>query len=112
MCPEIVFPSRFLKMNVNCKHGDKMKFLDVGTLDTESERYTFNVAVLRDDVQIDTKEFTLNKTNFKAVSELYGTNSDNWVGKEMEIGLIKARNPQTGAPVDSIMLMKPAAPVV
>lgn len=110
--PEIIFPSRFLKMNVNTKHGDKIKFLDAGKLDDETERYTFNVAIIRDGVQIDTKEFNLNKTNYNAVLPLYGNNSDAWVGKEMEVNLIKTRNPQTGGMVDSVLLTAPTPPVV
>lgn len=105
--PEIIFPSEYLKMGVNTKHGDHIKFKDTGTLDPETERYTFVVEIHRNGEYLEDKKFTLNKTNFKAVSELYGTNSDSWVGKEMEVNLIKSRNPQSGAPVDSVLLVKP-----
>ncbi len=107
--PEILFPSEFLKINVNTKHGDKIKFKDAGKLDPENERYTFMVEIYRNGEHLEDKKFTLNKTNFTAISDLYGTNSDAWIGKEMEVNLIKSRNPQTGAPVDSILLTKPSA---
>ena len=47
------------------------------------------------------------KTNFRAISATYGTNSDKWVGKMMEVHLLKKQNPKTGLLVDSIALSLP-----
>lgn len=63
--------------------------------------------VIHNGTPTEVKKFTLNKSNFEAVSKLYGTNSDNWVGKEMEVAKVKVRNPQTGTMVDSIALVAP-----
>lgn len=102
--PEIIYPSEWLKINENVKDGDTIQFLDAGTQDKD-ERWIFNVAVFRKGDLIEPeKKFGLNKTNFKAVSAVYGTNSDNWVNKEMLVSSVKVRNPQLGSLVDSIAL--------
>ncbi len=105
--PEIKFPSDFLKMNINCKHGDIIKFKDAGTQNDKGQ-WTFVVEIYHNAAYQEDKKFSLNKGNFNNVSALYGTNSDAWVGKEMEVNLIKSRNPQTGLMVDSVLLMEPA----
>lgn len=105
--PEIKFPSEWLKINENVQAGDIIRFKDAGALDPENETYTFNVEVIHAGQVTETKKFTLNKTNFKAISALYGTNSDAWLGKEMTVNAIKVRNPQTGLLVDSIALSAP-----
>lgn len=106
--PEIIYPSEWLKINENVKDGDVIQFLDAGTQDKD-ERWIFNVAVFRKGELIEVeKKFGLNKTNFKAVSAVYGTNSDNWVQKEMQVSSVKMRNPQLGSLVDSIALSAPA----
>lgn len=112
--PEVIFPSPWLKINENVKSGDTIRFIDSGKWESEpgrDDRYVITVAVFRgkDLIEAD-KKFNLNKTNFKAVSALYGTNSDNWLNKDMTVAAIKARNPQTGQAVDSILLEAPAAP--
>jgi len=58
-------------------------------------------------VVTENKKFDLNKTNFKAISAAYGSNSDAWVGKEMKVNKVKVRNPSTGTLVDSIALSIP-----
>lgn len=106
--PEIIYPSEWLKINENVQNGDTIQFLDAGTQDKD-ERWIFNVAVFRKgDLAEPEKKFGLNKTNFKAVSAVYGTNSDNWINKEMQVSSVKVRNPQLGSLVDSIALSAPA----
>lgn len=107
--PEIVFPSEWLKANVNVKQGDTIKFVDAGILDQETERYVFTVEIYHEGLMTETKKFNLNKGNFTATSSVYGTNSDAWVGKEMVVNVVKARNPQLGSMVDSIALSAPVA---
>lgn len=102
--PEIKFPTDWLKINDNVHDGDTIRFIDAGVLDEETERYTFMVEIFHDGIQTETKKFGLNKTNFKVVSALYGTNSDAWIGKEMLVNKFKTRNPQTGLMVDAIAL--------
>lgn len=106
--PEIKFPSEWLKIGVNTEPGDLIQFLDAGTLDTERDQWVFKVAVLRngDVVEVE-KKFGLNKGNFKAIADAYGTNSDNWIQKEMVVEKVIVNNPQTGQRVDSIALSKP-----
>jgi len=105
--PEIKFPSEWLKINDNVQEGDLVKFTDVGTFDQEKESYEFVMQIFHAGQATDTKKFNLNKTNFKAVSAIHGTNSDAWVGKVMKVIKTKARNPQLGVMVDSILLEKP-----
>lgn len=107
--PEITFPSEWLKIGVNVVQGDTIRFVDAGILDSETERYVFTVEVYHDGLMTETKKFNLNKGNFKTTSAVYGTNSDAWVGKEMIVNSVKARNPQLGTLVDSIALTAPAA---
>ena len=106
--PEIVFPSEWVKIGVNVKQGDTIRFLDAGTLDPETERYIFQVEIYSNGLMTEVKKFNLNKTNYKVISALYGSNSDAWVGKEMIVNSVKTRNPQTGLLVDSIALTAPA----
>lgn len=105
--PEISFPTEWLKINENVNNGDHIKFLNAGVLDGEKDAWEFDVQVYKGKEAGVTKKFNLNKTNFKAISALYGTNSDNWVGKFMRIEKVKARNPQLGTMVDSILLIEP-----
>ncbi len=104
--PEIKFPSEWLKIGVNVQPGDLIRFMDAGTQDAEGN-WVFNVQIIHEGNLTETKKFQLNKTNHKVISELHGTNSDNWVGQDMQVDTIKQRNPQTGLPVDSILLAKP-----
>lgn len=110
--PEIKFPSDFLKLGTNVEHGDEIRFLDAGELDPETERYIFSVSVIKAGKDIETKKFNLNKTNFKAVAALYGTNSDAWIGKLMRVTSMQVRNPQTGliGPGITLTAPNPAAP--
>ncbi len=107
--PEIVFPSEWLKIGVNVATGDTIRFIDAGILDDDTERYVFQVEIYHDGLMTEKKKFNLNKTNFKAVAAVYGTNSDAWVGKEMIVNSVKTRNPALGVLVDSIALTAPAA---
>ena len=108
--PEIKFPSDWVKINENVSEGDSLRFLNVGVFDEENERWNFKVGIVKPgDAVVEEKSFTLNKTNFNAVKEAYGTNSDAWVGKEMVVNKVKVRNPQTGTMVDSIALTAPKA---
>lgn len=104
--PEIKFPSAWLKLGDNVSVGDLIQFNNAGEPNEEGQ-YIFEVTVLRDGMPVDTKKFGLNKTNYKIISELYGTNSDEWVGKQMQVNKVKVRNPQTGSMVDSIILEAP-----
>lgn len=106
--PEIKFPSDWVKINENVSEGDNLRFLNAGVFDEENERWNFQVGIVKkDNPVIEEKGFTLNKTNFTAVKEAYGSNSDAWIGKEMTVSKVKVRNPQTGALVDGIALVKP-----
>lgn len=107
--PEIKYPSKWVKIGVNIEDGDRIQFTDAGAFDPENENYTFNVIIVHEGLPGETKKFALNKGNFKIVSALYGSNSDAWVGKQMQVNKIRVRNPQLNAMVDGIEL---AAPVL
>lgn len=101
------YESPWLKANLNCKQGDLIQFLDAGEEDEENGSWIFNVMVSRDGEDLHQKKFSLNKTNFKVVAKNYGTNSDSWVGKQMEVNVIKKQNPKSGELVDSVALSLP-----
>lgn len=105
--PEITFPSEWLKISNNIEEGDHIAFADSGEFDPDREMWTFVVGVVKNGKQVYTKKFNLNKTNFDAVKQIYGSNSDNWLKKEMRVNKVKVRNPQSGAMVDSIALSAP-----
>jgi len=60
---------------------------------------------------VETKKFSLNKTNFDEVARMYGTNSDKWNGKEMRVSVVKVRN-QKGILVPSVRLVSPSLEAV
>ena len=103
--PEVKFPSKFLKPGINCEEGDVIRFLDIPVMDAEDKLMgTVGIIPVGFKEMTDKKKFQINKTNFKAISALYGTNTDNWKGKEMQIHIGSANNPQTGEEVPSIKL--------
>lgn len=103
--PEIKFPSKFLKAGINCEEGDVIRFLDAASMDID-ENLTVTVGIIPKGFSqmTEQKKFQINKTNFKAISALFGTNSDKWVGKEMQIHVGTANNPKTGEDVPAIKL--------
>ena len=109
------FKSPFIKAGVDVRDGDNLRFLDAGTREADKKRigeynWIFSVGVVRDGELIRTKKFQLNKLNFKVVSKAYGTDSDNYEGKEMRVNIVKRQNPQSGEVVDSIALSAPGIP--
>jgi hypothetical protein len=56
--PEIIFPSKWLKADVNVKEGDTITFLNTGEFDKKQEQWVFKVRVNRTG---DEKLFGLNK---------------------------------------------------
>jgi len=106
--PEIKFPSEWIKIGDSVQVGDLVRFMDAGKQNEEGG-WIFNLQIIHEGLVTETKKFQLNKTNHKIMVEAHGSNSDNWVGKEMQVGTMKQRNPQTGLPVDSIVLEKPIA---
>lgn len=100
--PEIKFETDWLKANNNVKNGDRIKFLNAGEQDKDGN-WVFEVEVVS---TLKRKKFSLNKKNFKSISDAYGTNSDNWVGKEMQVVVIQTENPK-GDLVDAIRLRTP-----
>lgn len=109
--PEIVFDSEWLKARVNVHQGDHIKFLDTGTKIKDRkgrDQWVFVVGVIpkgRDVITVQ-KKFSLNKSNFTAITEIYGSNSDKWVGKEMRVSIIQTNNP-SGQLVPAIRLTGP-----
>ena len=107
------FDSPFVKAGANTKQGDHLRFLDAGEKrqnkkELDKVDIVFNVAIVRNGKVTAQKLFSLNKTNFKAVSKVYGSNSDDWIDKEMMVNIVKRQNPQ-GEVVDAIALSAPGA---
>jgi hypothetical protein len=109
--PDIKFDSDWLKANNNVHEGDNIRFLDAGEQDKE-KNWVFTVGIIPKGTMkvVAEKKFSLNKKNFTAISDAYGTNSDAWVGKEMMVVIRQVENPQTGREVDAVRLRAPGAP--
>ena len=105
--PEIKFPSKFLKLGTNCEEGDVLRFLDVPMMDLDGEKLGCTVGIIPVGFKEMTtqKKFNINKTNYKSVAALYGSNTDNWKGKEVQIREITVNNPQTGVEGPGIKLV-------
>lgn len=106
--PEIKFTSEWLKAGDNVRQGDHIRFLDEGHKD-EKDQWVFKVGVIvggSGEISV-TKKFSLNKKNFNAISKVYGSNSDKWLGKEMRVTVIKVENPKTGDIVPAVRLQAP-----
>lgn len=110
--PEIVFPSAWLKAGVNVNQGDNIRFLDEGEQD-KNDNWVFLVGIVPDGKNeiTEQKKFQINKKNFDAVAKIYGTNSDNWVGKEMKVRVVKVMNPRTDEMVKAVRLIAPGGMV-
>ena len=51
------------------------------------------------------KELALNKTNFRTISDMYGSESDDWIGKK--VMLFKTKVDFSGKRVDAIRVQEP-----
>lgn len=110
--PEINFPSKWLKAEVNVQHGDFIRFLDKGRFDEKNEQWIFTVGVIPQETpgfMREQKQFGLNKKNFDAIKKVYGSNSDNWLNKEMQVVVRTIENPKTGEEVAAIRLKAPGS---
>src|SRR6266446_4159924 len=110
--PEINFPSKYLKAEVNVQHGDFIRFLDKGKFDEKMEQWVFTVGIIPQEVPGFIKEqklFSLNKKNFDAIKKVYGSNSDNWLNKEMQVDVRRIENPKTGEEVPAVRLKAPGS---
>ncbi len=103
--PNIIFDSEFIKAGVNVIEGDKIRFLDAGQKDSK-DRWIFLVAVISGKTGgiRSQKKFSLNKTNFNAITSHYGGNSDNWIGKEMVVSVMMVQDP-SGKAVKGVRLV-------
>src|SRR5690242_1532724 len=92
--PEIKFPSKWLKAKEDVNQGDFIRFMNTGVQDKD-ERWVFTVGVIKREnpgLIVAKKDFSLNKTNFNAIAAVYGSNSDNWLGKDMRVSIIRVQN--------------------
>lgn len=108
--PEIKFKSAWLKAKEDVNRGDHIRFLNTGEQDKD-DKWVFLVGVIPQGQKeiVAQKKFGLGKKNFNAVSKVYGTNSDFWLNKEMQVRIVKVDNPSTGEEVDSVRLTPPGA---
>ena len=109
--PNLNDMSRFLKRE-DVKNGDILKFKDAGEIkdvdfslakDGSNVKTVFQIGVELPDGK--TKIVTLNKTSERILKEDYGVNTDNWVGKQVEV--VFERTMCFGKMMD-VMILKPA----
>ena len=100
------FPSKFLKLGSNVEEGDIIRFLDEPKMDADDKLIATVGIIPKGFAQMtEQKKCQINKTNYKAVAKLYGEDCDKWVGKEVQIKVGTANNPNTGEPGPSILLV-------
>ena len=96
-----MFPSNYLKAaDMKDKGPIKLTIASV-TLETMPDGATKPVATFRGT----DKKLVMNKTNCNLVSELYGDDTNDWIGKELE--LYPARVEMKGEVVDAIRVLLP-----
>lgn len=106
------FPSNWLKINKNVKHGDIITFVDEGKVvangvdEKGQPRYTLNITVEVERTK-EQKQFSVNATNRKATQAIYGTDTTDWIGKSMSVVMVRNNNPKTGSRVEAIELVAP-----
>ena len=108
--PEIKFESEWLKANNNVEEGDLIRFLNAGEQDKD-KNWVFLVGVIPAGTSriVTQKKFSLNKRNFESIKAIHGSNSDEWVNKDMQVMVREVENPKTGELVDAIRLCAPGA---
>jgi hypothetical protein len=99
--------SKFLKAE-NVKQNDLITFLDEGEEKEMNGKKFLNFSV---ECNGEEKIYSPNKTALVAVSEAWGTDTCNYVGKKAKIMLVKVRNPSNGEIVDSINLIPDTNPL-
>lgn len=50
------------------------------------------------------KDFRCGTKNLKRIAEMYGSNTDNWIGKPLHLFKDKTNNPKTGEEVDTMLV--------
>ena len=100
------FPAKFLKLGSNVEEGDVIRFLDAPAMDAD-DKLIGTVGIIPKGFKdmTEKKKCQINKTNYNAVSKLYGKDCADWVGKEVQIHEGVANNPQTGQPGPSIVFV-------
>src|SRR3990167_8438828 len=97
----------WLKMDINVRHMDSLKILDEGEVEKTKQgedRLVLKVLVMRAGEILAEKKFGLNKTNLKALNDLFGMESSAWVDKEVMVNRMMVRNPQDGKMTPSILV--------
>ena len=103
------FASPFLKAS-DVKQGTLLQFTNAGSLKGEGDdaRFQIGVTILTTSGKsLKEKLFTVNRTNYRTISSVYGSDTEEWIGKTMQCNITKVRNPKTGERVDSIELSLP-----
>lgn len=78
----------------------------------KDDQWVFTVGVIPQETPGFIKEqkfFGLNKKNFDAIKKVYGSNSDNWLNKEMQVSIIQVENHKTGEEVAAVRLKAPGS---
>ena len=97
--------SDWLKAKVNVDHGDIIRIID--DMEDEKGNIILTVGVVQGGELTKQKKFQLNRTNLQTVAKAYGFESEKWKNKDFQVSVYKARNPQSGELVDSILLSLP-----
>lgn len=101
--------SAWVKPNINVKQGDHLRIMNEGKIVPKKkgeDQLELTVAVIRDGETLYEKQFSLNKTNHKAIAAAHGFDSSKWVTKEFRVNIVKKQDP-SGRLVDSVVLSLP-----
>jgi hypothetical protein len=89
---------RFIKAD-DAKQGEVITFLDEGT---EKELNGKKFLTFQIEYNGEEKLYSPNKTALVSLTDAWGTETSDFIGKSAKINLVKVRNPQNGQMVNSI----------
>jgi hypothetical protein len=101
-----VFPSKYLKPS-DLKNGPEVGKISVAVLDDLKGFSGTPEKKLVVYFQRKLKPLILNRTNWDSIADLYGDESDNWPGCEIEVYATTV--PMNGQEKDTIRIRKPSA---
>ena len=104
--PDVSKLNNYVVVNVDVKDGDIVQFVNAGHFHTfkskDGDKTKLKIGILCPSG--DVKEATINNTSLKALSEGYGRKSEDWVGYEAIVGVVKQN---MGGELKNVLYLSP-----
>lgn len=98
------FPNEFATPEEDLNDGDTITFVDAGNVEM-SEKYGREQLIIRVKLKDgNEKKLSVNKTSAQSLSEKYGDDTDQWVGKQAVAEITKQN---VGGKVKFVVYLKP-----